>query len=457
MSNYFVPVEQFKRTKGPLYIHNKRWYFHLISKNKPKRSRALLDDYRLCDINNHLIVCYTPAFLPGQTRPFLNQKGQNGRIYASFTSYIEFFHYSKLFSDNDKNFYEIVFGEFTQKPHFDLDIDKDVCMLKYPNSDYIAIGNQLKDAIITACCEIIPTLNISKDVLIYSSHGKSKQSYHIVINNYYHYNNLEAKAFYEEVCRHIIDYTEFIDGSVYSPRQQFRILGSQKTHSNRQKLFCQNFRYLGKVYEHQYVEEIDNADFFALTILSESLLSFTPNCSYIPSLLKENPHFNYHRPLIDLDEEFIYNCLIMLQNKMDELGYQCPFTFIENQGTLILLRREAPSYCPICDKDFPHENENSYMYITNNMLFWDCRRSGTLPKLFVGYVNLPNDDIVDETIEHHDTNKLAMPQLVKNTKTTEMKITEAQQNWLNSKRKEKNIDCNKPVFNTLNLKWAPGL
>ena len=389
MSNFNSINNIYTPQSRALYIHNKRWYFHLVSKDQEyKRGRALMDDYRLSDIVGHLVICYTPKRLPHQYTLFVNKKGNTGRIYAYFSSYIEFFHYLKYFQNIDKNFYEIIFGEFAQKPHFDIDIDQNVCQSLYPNLDYITIGQQLKDSVITACREIIPTLNIEKDVLLYSSHGATKQSYHIVINNYYHDTNIEAKAFYEEVCLKIPAYKEFIDHSVYSPRQQFRVLGSQKTSSQRPKLFNQEFEYLDTIYTHQYIENVENVDFWTLTMLAESLVSFTSNCKYIPSLVKEKL-YEYNYSSLDLSEDIIHQCLEMLKNKMEEEGYRCPFSFLEAEGSLILLRREAPSTCPICKRNEPHEHENSYMFIYDSKLYWDCRRSEGKPKFFVGYINIP--------------------------------------------------------------------
>jgi len=402
-----------------------------------------MDDYHLSDIVDHLIICYTPKRLPGQNTPFINKSGNTGRIYAYFSSYIEFFHYSKHFQNIDKNFYEIIFGEFSQKPHFDIDIDKNVCLSVYPNTDYIIIGQQLKDSVITACREIIPTLDIEKDVLIYTSHGTTKQSYHIVINNYYHDSNIEAKAFFEEVCLKIPSYAEFIDPSVYSPRQQFRILGSQKTQSQRPKLFNEQFRYLDTIYNHQYIETIDSYDFWELTILSEALVSFTSNCRYIPSLVKEKL-YEYNYSTMDLSEHTIHQCLEMLKNKMEEEGYRCPFSFLETEGSLILLRRESPSTCPICKKKEPHEHENSYMYIYNNKLYWDCRRSGNEPKFFVGYVDIP----IEENLENEFTEvSNPIPQ-----KSAVEKIHSLQIEMFKQKQKQQTVS----EYNTLvySKEWA---
>ena len=80
-------------------------------------------------------------------------------------------------------------------------------------------------------------IDISTDILIFTSHNENKKSYHIIIDHYYHMNNLEAKAFYNEIISKISpNFTKFIDHSVYSSIQQYRIVGSQKVNSNRPKI-----------------------------------------------------------------------------------------------------------------------------------------------------------------------------------------------------------------------------
>ena len=144
MSSRFQPIKV-NNKPGPLIINGKRWYFRLVQ-NKTKRGRALMDDYSLNQIATHLVVCFTPGYLPGSKKRFLNKDGDNGRIYAFFDSYTEFFQYMK--EVGDYSFYEIIFGELPQKPHFDIDINLKDFRETYKDEDFDTTAEIIKDLVI---------------------------------------------------------------------------------------------------------------------------------------------------------------------------------------------------------------------------------------------------------------------------------------------------------------------
>lgn len=397
----FEPIP-LKRSTGPLIIHEKRWYFRLVQGKKGdfKRARALMDDFNMNEIAHHMIVCFTPDTIPGRRTPFRNKEGKPIRIYAFFDSYLEFFDYMQKIQPADRAFYEIIFGELPQKPHFDIDIDASNFNGLYPGEDIETASEILREAIITACIEVLAKnmvmLDLEKDVLLYSSHGPDKRSYHLILNNKCHDGNKEAKAFYDAVMTKIRTitgnkYLEFVDKSVYSPRQQFRLVGCQKPGSERPKVFYEKFWYQGKLYTHIYNEDVTDIIMKKLTIIYESIISFTSGCAFLPSLIPPKLlNQNNLGDFPDLDGPIAEHCMIMLREKMAF----CPFSIKEIRGHLILLRREAPSQCPICRKQEPHENEHPYMFIIGGKVYWDCRRStDDTKKFFVGYLAMTIDEM----------------------------------------------------------------
>ena len=170
---------------GPLYIYEKRWYFRLVADRTKNKygSRALLEDYNMNNIHSGLVICYTPERLPGSEDPFVTRDGRPMHIFAFFESYIEFCNYSKSFNPIERSFYEVVFGELPQKPHFDIDIDRTEFNTCYPNQNVDIVSPQLLELVINGCFQVIGTLDIERDLLIYSSSGPQKYSYHLVINN----------------------------------------------------------------------------------------------------------------------------------------------------------------------------------------------------------------------------------------------------------------------------------
>lgn len=392
-----------KFKKGPLYIYEKRWYFRLVSKKDGEfnRARALMDDYELNMIAQHLVVCYTPGVIPGQHKPYLNEKGEYGRIYAFFESYLEFYQYMQKIPLEQRAFYEIVFGELPQKPHFDIDVGADNLAKYYPNENIDSVAELLREAVMLGCLQVLTDLhvdtNICRDLLLYSSHGSNKRSWHILINNKCHDGNKEARAFYEAVLVKVRVLTngkymqsEFIDPGVYSPRQQFRLIGSQKPGTNRPKIFCEQFVLSGMRYSHIYNEDVSELQIKKLTVIYESLIGFTTGCSYLPSLLPERSGNTTNLgDLPNLETCVIDQCMEMLKRKMTH----CPFTVKNIQGHLIMLKRNAKSHCPICNRD--HQAENPYMFIIGGKVYWDCRRSeGDATKLLLGYLAMSVDELM---------------------------------------------------------------
>ena len=228
-----VNPNKFKKD-STVFINGVRWYFRLVRKPAGMvgpRARALMEDYTLDVIATKLVICYTPNEIPGRGK-VRNDKGELVRIYAIFDSYIEFFHYSERFNFEDLGFYEIVFGELPQKPHFDIDIDQQVFTELYPQEDFLAVSRKVYQYVINAIGLVFRdlgfNLSLTKDVLVYSSHGASKTSNHLVINHYCHDGNLEAKAFYDKVIEKMATitggkYINFVDhGVISSPAIPYR-------------------------------------------------------------------------------------------------------------------------------------------------------------------------------------------------------------------------------------------
>lgn len=394
----FEPISIYTR-KGPYILYGKRWYFRLVRGDTYKRARALMDDYTLNELCQHLVICYAPDKLPNNNSNYNNQI----RIYAFFESYIEFYNYMKNFKLKDLSFYEVIFGEFPQKPHFDVDIDINEFSENYPGENVDDATNEIKDSIITACSELIPDLNIEKDILFYTSHGSHKRSFHLVINNKCHDNNKESKAFFSAVVSKINKYTSFIDSGVYSPRQQFRIINNQKSGSNRPKIFHEQFTYLGVNYIHKYAEDVPTTSIKEVTQLYESLASFTSGCTKLPSLIEPREYsYSDLSAYADLTDQVVDYCMKLLSEKLEYI----PFTVKDVKGHYILLTRDAPSFCTICKRT--HDTEHPYMYIINGKVYFDCRRSKDHAegnKLFLGYYAMTLDELTHDIYEIDDVTK----------------------------------------------------
>lgn len=248
-------------------------------------------------------------------------------------------------------------------------------------------------------------LNLEEDVLIFQSHGEEKRSFHVVICNYFHLNNKDAKDFYTKVIRYMKKYKCFVDPAVYSGKQQFRMLGSTKRKAKRYKTLMTEFYYSGQCITHKYKYNTLRGK---IRLLEKSLVSICYDCYEIPSI-------NDHACGDDMnDESYIPKTrtfklktgpkyiteykdkdLMSVLNKEFGKGV---FKLKGRVDTNILLERLKPSYCGVCDRK--HEKENPYLKImSNGTIFFNCRRtldnrSTTLKnKLTVKAVQCDDEDL----------------------------------------------------------------
>lgn len=286
----------------------RRWYYHLLSKRERQFGLAALaalnaqnntdDDF----ITSNSIESRSPKRVLGKglfddhpyetiARSFIvqSQQQKGSRRFSVFNSPDDYMVFSSKIPFERRCFYETIIGP--QKPHFDLDFNVE----KYPDLNIETIKNY----VIWAICKVMRKAGIklvkSKDILLYSSHSDLKKSYHIVIDNYCHVNHKQAREFYNEVMKLIsIDTYDIIDSSVYSSKQQFRIVGSHKYGSDRTKTFQEKWTYFTPENEVE-VEDEDDTD--KVELLNNSADEMDPMLAQLMKIKEDieakkpvNPH-----------------------------------------------------------------------------------------------------------------------------------------------------------------------
>lgn len=351
----FIPIEvpRFSALK----VFGKRWYY-LLNPNPTKKSRALLQDHSKSSLKGHLVVSWEPVSLPDR------EVGNTKLLYAYFDSYIDFHIYMRNFSELERTFYETIIGDFYQKPHFDIDIQT-----QNEDFDFESVSKEVIEKLIWSIIETFKNkfnidIDIEKDILLYSSHGEKKKSNHLVINNYCHANNKEARYFYDECLKLIFDpeITKYIDHAVYGKSQQYRIVGCQKKGSGRTKKLCDKFNYNGKEYTHQFLEK------GIMCTLYESLVTFTSGCRLLPSIQPEVTKSFFTNETIFNDDDV----KIIIEKIEDNFGLGV-FSFDNIQGEFMNLKRLKPSYCECCKRI--HSSQNPYITVWENNVYFNCRRS----------------------------------------------------------------------------------
>lgn len=367
-----------------LIINDVRWYYRLKPQESDngRKKRGLFSDNPRHTLTSSLIVSLS------YHDPTTNKVN---RLYAWFKSYLEFAIYQSKLPQHERCFYEIILGESAQKPHFDIDINN---KQNQNRTDGELVKDCLLEAIITVLEPLGVGLNLEKDVLIYTSHSKEKQSYHIVIDNWCHTNNVEARGFYDKIVETLDEkYIPYIDKAVYSPTQQFRIVGSQKIGSDRIKKFERVWKYKEREITHRYPETPDDPQHEYIMQLESSIVGFTSNCKFLPPFkpqIKEKQYIESEEVTRSEAREAIG--LIAMAGKISVADPRFPYKFLDINGPIVMLKRIKPSRCKICNRI--HEHENPYLLVVGEekSVYFHCRRAPESKKLFLGKLNPSSDD-----------------------------------------------------------------
>lgn len=107
---------------GCIVIRNRKWYYRLLSGGKcdtgksDNTSRALMDDYKIEDINGHIVVCFVPETIDGI--PFVRGDGSLRHIYSYFDSCDELNSYMRLFDATSCSFFRDCIWRITTEASF---------------------------------------------------------------------------------------------------------------------------------------------------------------------------------------------------------------------------------------------------------------------------------------------------------------------------------------------------
>lgn len=353
------------------------WYPRLISKGDG--SSSLEDRYEESALRDMFVVCY-------------NIRGR--LYYSAFNNYLRFYSYQSRIKDEERSFFEVIPGLKSQKPKFDIDGLRD-------DVDHELLLSKLVEVCQVQVEKYKPgtSLSLERDILIYESLSPTKRTYHLVLNNYHHENNEQAKIFYQEVMSMLEEYKEFIDPGVYSSRQQFRIVGSQKPNSGRPKIFLEKWSYFGKEIVHDYGVEIESPEHKGAVILGESLITVVSNSTLLchPTLECPSKKRREESEFEDVSPELAIRALQLYASRgdMNIRDRRFPYKISSIEGGLVILKRTRASRCPICER--VHTSENPYLLVVNEEVYFYCRRSND--NLYVGTLHLPVEVPIEEEKE----------------------------------------------------------
>lgn len=250
---------------------------------------------------------------------------------------------------SDRCYFEVIQGNSCQKPYFDIDISVSEA------EDFKVIEEKSLSLIRAIKKSILFDDRISENnILVFSSHGTSKLSYHIIIDKWCLPDYVSNKVYCNKVINRVLSpYKKHIDLLVYTPGRQFRTYGSTKRGRDRTKIL------VGQKFGENYRKEF-------LTTLMQSLISNTGSCKVLEHSLPTKRVFTGSAEDLTDEELSVIESLDFIKDGTYEIS--------DIKVRLISLKRTRTSYCEICKRD--HENENPYLIFGKDEIYLHCRRSG---------------------------------------------------------------------------------
>ena len=311
-------------------------------------------------------------------------KTKDVRVYTIFEGYPSLYFYLWSTPQHQRLFHEVFPNNRKQKPRFDIDVSlKAYSEFAHLGMSFEDVGEYVKDMVIRSCAMVMQSLgtslNIARDVCIFTSHGSAKRSYHIILSRRYHYGREQAKEFFK-LCSHVhvgdIDkalFKRFVDSHVYASNASLRLAWCIKDATAvepRVKQYCSTFKYEGKEYEHILyptgLDEPPTADISNLYILAHSLVTFCEGIEPMPVLSVKIEHrLNTVR---DMSKDTYEECVAII-NKWNTEGIYVIDG--ESNGKIQLLRLK-PNMCDMCNKPDPHEKMNGFCQIIDGALYYHC-------------------------------------------------------------------------------------
>jgi len=291
--------------------------------------------------------------------------------------------YQNSIDISKRNMYEIIPGDTFQKIHFDIDIS-DILIDDFNEDKFV---NELVD---TLKGYIKIELNLEKDVLIFTSHGKNKKSYHIIIDNYCLKDCNESKKLINLMLIKNPYLNLYIDKSIYTRNRQFRLYGNSKLNDVlRIKILKREWKYYDRVIRYYETNEEK--------IFLNSLVTNVENCKDLCLFGVQDDD-----KLIETKDIKINNSIIDQINRVYKIKFNCdkvPYEIVDVRGNLIITKRIAPSKC-FFHNDKVHEHENPFFVICKDgTLKYSCRRNDFVA-VVIGNIKLDdNKIIVDDKID----------------------------------------------------------
>jgi hypothetical protein len=354
-----------------------RWFYYLVPGEDEKRV-ALLDNCFF--FAGNLIIC----------------RDKGNKQFAKFSSFLEYARfYFKETPVIDRYDFEVIMGDFFQKPYFDIDIKRRNDEMGR-SSDSLTLNESttlIKELVKIIEKTILKIGDKEGTIMVFTSHSAEKLSYHIIVDGWCLSDHKENRAFHDLIMKDF-SLPSIVDHSVYSNIRQLRMYQSRKFGSERIKILDNELTYNIKTCKNGYTFPIkpESEDHAELMILGSSLVGNTRICRILPTLFIPPPARIFSgTPMDSLTEEDIDNVMIIAKEKLPSFPFNLLKVEDRSEGsTLIVLKRLGRSRCDICDRTHEHENPYLIVYGEERSISFDCRRSSDNKRLYLGKLGIKN-------------------------------------------------------------------
>jgi hypothetical protein len=353
------------------------WYNHLVEP-KDGSGKPFLFKYETV-VDGNVLIC----------------QETNHHIFARFQDIIDLINYISKVKYSHNCFFEVIRGTQPHKWYADIDImlegkstEEAKCIL--PEWETVEVVKHVKLALL----KILPAIK-EEDILIASSNGIKKHSYHVVIDKWCTRNKEESKAIFKMVVDELPDrYKSALDPVVYKSIQQFRLYGSHKYQSDRVKVFREDLSSWKPGVKVVNEEHLERLRFLAF------LVGNYKSCNSLPCFVEENPYRSLEDDGFTLEKEDVKETMRIFRATYPNSGV---FTYLSYNGRFISLKRNSPSYCKVCQRS--HEHENPYIFIVGEArhIYFDCRRADAdKGKLYLGRLGAKEEAVPLVSIEEKE-------------------------------------------------------
>lgn len=309
--------------------------------------------------NGAIVVC-----LEREERGFVK------REYIIFPSPFSLYRELMKTPDHLRHFHEIIRGGKMQKIYIDIDmpLEDDEIGTKFYHSaeEKLIISNNIVRECMIAIMKCRAQIK-EVDILVLNSNSSTKRSYHIIVDRWCFPSATQNKDFFYEMLEHIpLPWRRYFDHQMYSSIRNFRTYMSTKNDGSRILRVDPQSTWRSD-------EEINDTMALNKEIFLASLVTMVDCCKLLTFTPKEKDE---NVPSRDVNNKEIQLMLAVFKTLPESSSFE-PNGM---KGSSLLMRRKAPTYCPMCEKT--HHKQNVFLFMTyNNDVWMNCIRGTKSRKL----------------------------------------------------------------------------